>query len=524
MKKYSILILLVIALLSACTDKFEDMNVNPTQPTKVQADLLFPVMLKAPYGGWEYQTGHNLFSNHFAQYIANSASYFHSDRYTIPDGWSMPIWNFYYTNILPNSINIQNTLKDDPKSINKVQMALIWKVHQAQFVTDHYGDIPYFEAGKEKMDLDYDTQKEIYYSFFEELKAAGSKLTASADAYSYGKADFLYGGDAMLWKKFANSLRLRYALRLADVDPEKAKAEAIAALNDGVFTSNSDNAALETRFTDITGGHNLRNIANWNEFRMSSTFEEILRETSTDIDPRMYAYFIPARGTGVYKGVDNGLPVGNLGDANEIYSNIGVAIVKEREYMIMNYSEVCFLKAEAALRGWTEFGSAKENYEKGIKASFEYWHTQVKDNTDSDMLKIGINESEQPFMKSTQQKLLDEKLLEGASVENYMAGSKVAFAESGNFENKLQQIITQKYIANFPDGMESWCEFRRTGYPSELKPPVDPAPGTMPQGEFIQKLPYVTQEYDLNATNANDTGNNQGQGDGLDVKLWWVKK
>ncbi|TKG95815.1 SusD/RagB family nutrient-binding outer membrane lipoprotein [Puteibacter caeruleilacunae] len=520
MKTYKFLILFLVVAFGACTDDFDEMNTNPIEPTEVQADLLFPRMLKVPYGGWEFQTGHNLFSNHFAQYIANTAPYFHSDRYTIPNGWSMPIWNYYYTNILPNCLYIEESLADDPKSINKIQQAIIWKVHQAQFVTDHYGDVPYFEAGKQETDLDYDTQKDIYYSFFDELESAASKLDGDASLYNYGAQDYLYNGNAMKWKKFANSLRLRYALRIAEIDPTKAKAEAVAALNAGLFESNDDNAALDCTNGDLTNGHNFRAIANWNEFRLSSTFFDILTETSDVIDPRMYAYFIPGRGTGTYAGIDNGIPVGDLGDANEVFSNIGPAIVKEREYMIMNYSEVCFLKAEAALRGWTEFGSAQEHYEAGIAASFAYWDNQIDNETPADMLTLGVNSNEVPYMQSQFSMLVDGNLL--GDPADYLAGGDVPFKTAGSTEEKLRQIITQKYIANFPDGMESWCEFRRTGYPSEIKPVVAPVAGSLPQGEFIQKLPYVDQEYDLNETHASDSQNNGGQGDGIGVKLWWV--
>lgn len=516
--KYTLIFALVIGIAS-CTDDFEEMNTNPNQPTEVQADLLFPGMLKVPYRGWEYQTGHNLFSNHYANYVANTASYFSSDRYVIPNGWSMPIWNFYYANILPNTIQIQEQYADDPVNQNKIHEAVIWKVHQAQFLVDHYGDIPYFNAGKMEFDLDYDTQKDIYYSFFSELTEAANKLSSDAGMYSYGSRDLLYEGDAMKWKKFANSLRLRYAIRISNVDPAKAKSEGEAALAAGVFASNDDNAAL---LCDINKGHEMRNISNWNEFRMSKTFYTIFNELSDDIDPRMYAYFIPGRGTGEYAGIENGLPLGALGDANKVYSNIGPFISKDREYMIMNYAEVCFLKAEAALRGWAGAGDAKENYEAGITASFEYCQDQLANHTTNESLSRSVDSKEKPFLDEAYNMLMETGLLTNPTP--YIQGGDVAFKESGTMEEQLRQIITQKWIANFPDGGEAWSEFRRTGYPSEIMPPVDPAPGSLAKGEFIQKLPYVDQEYDLNGTNASDGQNNEGQGDGLDVKLWWAAK
>ncbi len=385
----------------------------------------------------------------------------------------------------------------------------------AQFMTDHYGDMPYSNAGEMEFDLDYDTQKDIYYSFFDELTEASNKLSESSEQYSFGSADLLYDGDPMQWKKFANSLRLRYAIRIANVDPAKAKAEAEAALADGVFESNGDNAAL---FCDLQRGHQMRNIANWNEFRMSKTFYNLFHNLSEIVDPRMYAYWIPARGTGEYSGIENGVSTGELGNANEIHSNVGPFISKDREYMIMSYAEVCFLKAEAALRGWSGFGSAKENYDEGIKASFAYIYDQLANHTSDESLTRGVLAAELPLIHDAYDKLMQEGLL--TDPDSYISGD-VVFNENGTKEEQLRQIITQKWIANFPDGGEAWSEFRRTGYPSEIMAPVDPAPGTLPEGEYIKKLPYVQQEYDLNGPNASDGQNNQGQGDGLDVKMWW---
>ena len=153
------------------------------------------------------------------------------------------------------------------------------------------------------------------------------------------------------------------------------------------------------------------------------------------------------------------------------------------EYMIFSYAESRFLLAEAAWRGWASAGSAKEHYEEGIKASMDY-------------LKITPEQ-----------------------YSGYMNGGDVPF--STDKEKQLEQIITQKYIAIFPNGHEAWAEFRRTGYPKYLKPVAHPEAGSVPEGQFIKKIQYVNDEYDYNPSHVNDPNLNGGQGDGVNVRVWW---
>lgn len=154
------------------------------------------------------------------------------------------------------------------------------------------------------------------------------------------------------------------------------------------------------------------------------------------------------------------------------------------------YSEVCLLRAEAALAGWTGAGDAQQNYEEGIRASFE---------------------DERSFLD-------DASLSSTANDEAYIAG----VALTGDEENKLEQIITQKWLALYPSGMEAWAEFRRTGYPELIPvlhsddPNINPA-----NGEFIKKIRYIDSERRENAANATSPSLNQGQGDGSTVRVWW---
>lgn len=521
--------LLYIALISfafiRCTDGFEELNVNPINPQDIQAELVFQRSLSRPYGGWEYQVGHNLFSNHYAQYVSNTKDGFKSDRYNIPNGWSNVIWETYFVHINPQYLYIKSVVADNESEQNKVDISRIWNVHQAQFVVDTYGDLPYFKAGLGEENLAYDSQKEIYYSFFEQLKTSVDNLQKQTKQVTYGAYDHMYNGNPEMWIKFANSLRLRYAIRISKVDPEKAKMEGEAALAADLISSNGENASLKVNRENVTGGHNFRAIADWNEFRASSTFIDILKNTSTIHDPRMKMFWAAPREKNAddsykpIKGLDNGLEPSKLGNAVAECSNLGPAMIRDREYMVLSYSEVCFLKAEAALLGWSGAGDAQENYDKGVKASFSYWDNQLKEKTNAALLSHSVNKDlDYPILVDQYNELIETDAL--SQVDQYMTGG-AQWNSSDTKEEKLRKIITQKYIANFPDGMESWCEFRRTGYPSEIKPIIDPEPGTVPQGQFIKRLKYVEAEYDYNKANVTASSVNKGKPDELTTPLWW---
>lgn len=160
---------------------------------------------------------------------------------------------------------------------------------------------------------------------------------------------------------------------------------------------------------------------------------------------------------------------------------------------LMNYAEVCFLKAEAALRGWQGAGSASENYENGIRASFEEFRTDAPANSYST-----------------------------ANDDTYIATGDVAWNNSDDFETKLEKIITQKWLGIYPNSEEAWAEFRRTGYPA-LQPVKQSLESTInaANGEFIKKLRYVDNELNNNGANATNPSLNSGKGDGVSVRVWW---
>ncbi len=524
MKKISKLLLILLTFLYgfiSCTDDFDEINTDPNAATDINPGLLFPKLIReAVNGGYvNYQTGENLHANLYVQWMSNTASYFSSGRYEYNNSWvTGAYWAPYYTYVLKDLLDIQRMAKETPKYEEMYQIARIATAIGTARTTDLFGDIPYSEASRGIEKPTYDSQKDVYYHIFTELKEATEALAAgfSEEQANYGSQDIVFSGDAEKWLKLGNSLRLRYAIRLSFIDPDKAKEEGEAALNEPLLSSINDNAALETSIDDNSGiGHPLYTLCYWNEFRLSSTLATAYQELSTVADPRMECYWGATEATHdnetpIFKGLRNGLSTDQLTQAGNTPSensniwgllwapewNSGTGTpsgFRAYPFYTMCYSEVCLLKAEAAIRGWSNAGDAQTNYEDGIRASFQE-------------ARNGVNAS----------------LYSTANDEVYITSGDVKWNTSADFEGKLEKIITQKWLSLFPNGNEAWAEFRRTGYP-ELQPIAqsDDASINPANGEFIKKLRYVNKEREENTDNATSPSLNNGQGDGSNVRVWW---
>lgn len=508
----------------SCTSDFEEMNKPPFQPSEVEPELIFPfVCREVPNLRWDaYQCGDNLHANMFAQYIANTSMNFSHDRYQYNDEADYGYWEPHFLYVMKNVQVVGDMIDKYPLSQYTYQLMRILRAMSTAKTTDLFGDIPHSEAGKGNEHPKYDSQKDIYYWIFNELDEAVSILNSGLKGQKkLGKSDFIFEGDFSKWIKMANSFRLRCALRISFIEPEKAKEEGEKALQGGVMESIDDRATTVTNTADWrTYGYPLITICHWNEFRMSATMERIMKVTSTVEDPRLPVIWGQTKafsqGEGPkFKGIPNGMPADRL-ESNEYstdkFSNVyGLQFFPtwnmdnvepqggqwlSKRFPVMNYSEVCFLKAEASIRGWKRAGNAKENYEKGIRASFEENRTGV-----------------------------EAKYIDYSNDDTYITTGKAAWDEGADFETKLEKIITQKWICLFPNGNEAWSEFRRTGYP-KLTPIVkSDNPNISPEnGEFIKKIMYVDEERRNNKENCENPSLNQGQGDGGHVRVWWDTK
>ena len=205
--------------LAACTDNFDSMNQDPMGITNSDPSYVMPYIQEqgAHIASWEYQVGDNLHTNLYAQYFANSASYFNSDNYTYNSGWVTDgFWNNYYSGVLKQVKAVAETVKKLPAYDNIYQTMRIYAASCTAMTTDLFGDIPYSEAATGRSDAKYDSQKDIYAAVFKELTEAAAALNSNkADQAAYkDNQDLIYNGDLKKWVRLANSLRLRYALRL----------------------------------------------------------------------------------------------------------------------------------------------------------------------------------------------------------------------------------------------------------------------------------------------------------------------
>jgi hypothetical protein len=500
------LVLLLAFVLSSCVKNFEKINTDPTKLTSLSPSDVRSLFPNALYEGLTHsgpyqQTAQALFADQYAQYFAQTATYFASHRYAIIDSWIQTQWVGVYVKTLPSLVIIINeTKKNDLPTLNAI--ARIWKVFVLHRTTDYYGPIPYSEIGSTNKNIKYDAQKEIYYDFFKELTEAASDLKNNLAMPSYGAQDLIFQGDNAKWLKFANTLRLRLAMRISKIEPIKAKEEAEAAVAAGVFTDATHDALLKV---STNYPNRLNSTTSWNEFRMSTSMESLLVGYN---DPRLSKWFSPAIATGQYTGVRNGLlPDQQLlaENDNEHNSNVSSLLYVDNQYTtpqtVMHTAEAYLLRAEGALNGWNMGGTAKSLYEKGIEMSMYRWG--ITNNT---VITDYINSSNLPKAP-------------GRSY-NTPALTDIPVLFSTNAEKQREQILTQKWLALFPDGFEAWAEMRRSGYP-RFYPLLHSDNPDVAANKMISRIPFTEYDKQRNGAAVKEAQSLLGGPDNAATRLWW---
>ncbi|CAM4326940.1 SusD/RagB family nutrient-binding outer membrane lipoprotein [Zobellia nedashkovskayae] len=519
MKNISLFLVMVL-LFASCTGDFEETNTDPLAfaiPDIVESELLQgQAFAQAQYTSmfgenWRYQIAQNLFADIWCQYFATTASGFDSDRYIQVGNWADLAWSSFYVQSLPQIILVEDATEETGNAVGNA-MIKIWKVNAFHRMTDYWGPIPYLEVGNTELEaIPYDSQEDIYRSFFVTLDEAVAQLEANLDQVSFTAGDRTYGGDAGKWLKFANSLRLRLAIRVKYVDPVLSQTEAEKAVAAGVFLTNDDNAYVSV---DEVNRNPLESITDWGEFRMSATMESILEGYE---DPRLASYFTPAvdgdsDGDGsAYEGLLNGQTKVTLETSqNDSHSDMATLYIDTAlgginpPMEVMTAAEVYFLRAEGALEGWAMGGSAEELYEMGISTSME-------DREAGDPVSIAA------YIASSN------------TPSAYEAGaepiSDIPVAFSADPETQLEQIITQKWIAIYPNGWEAWAELRRTGYPKQYAR-AQSDNSDVAADEIMRRMVYVSAQFDTNSesVNAAIAGPELNGADLNSTKLWWDKK
>jgi hypothetical protein len=501
----------LFVLLNSCTKNYNEINTDRNSIADAgTAELPFLFSGAIESIPWGDQVAQNLFADQYAQYFASTATYFPSDRYVIVTDWVQNNFDPMYTRVLPQLQTIYS--KTDPSS-PEYALASIWQVYAFHRVTDYWGPIPYFQAGQPGTTVPYDAQDKIYDDFFKRLDSSVNVLKTNTDKTPFGSYDLIFNGDVNKWIKFANTLRLRLAVRISNVDPERARVEAETAYAGGVLTSSPEDDVYAPK--NSLDPNRLSQMSTWNEFRMSATMESVLKGYN---DPRISEYFVPAVETGTYEGLRNGLTPEQQGlDPNKAATNShvgprwsdpgsgGIPSYMETPANIMGAAEAYFLRAEGALRGWNMGGTAKELYEAGIENSLKQWG--ISDNA------VITN-----YINSTATPVAPGDFLNSPAVSN------VPVKFSSDPDVQMKQIATQKWLALFPDGMEAWADARRSGAVSLYPVANSENPDiTNPSTQWIRRITFLLSEKLSNGDEVEKAVKLLGGEDKITTPLWWDK-
>lgn len=507
---------IVTSLFSSCTESYMDYNRNWAEVTKGEMErdgyLLSAAMLGMqnnviPVEEHLNQFTECLLGGVWGGYFADSQTWSNSFSYlNQSQDWLGKLYLDMMPNVYSNWLELKN-VTEDPVILSVGQ---IIKVAALSRVVDSYGPIPYSKVGMDgKLTAPFDSQKEIYYTMFDELSTSIATLTEHQTSDFTASADDVYEGKVEKWIKFANSLKLRLAMRLIYVDKtqaEKMVKEAIDTSDGklGVMASNDDNAFMKV---NINPFYKVCYEYNGGETKVSA---DLLNYMNNWNDPRRAAY----ANKSTFKDAGNndvsddfhGLRIGNQYPitTGQCYSNMHVSI--SDPIMWMNVAEVMFLRAEAALYGWDKEATPQNYYEQAIRLSFEQWGVSGIDT-------YLANES----VQRNYQDPLDSYTYTGQPRQ-----IGVKWDEGANDEVRLEHIITQKWIANFPLGLEAWAEFRRTGYPQLMPTPTNKSGGDVTEGNFARRLTYPQDEYKTNGDNVNYAIQNYLRGaDKMSTRVWW---
>lgn len=548
--KTFILAIVLGGMACSCSDDYmEDLNTDPSKASSIDPNAQLTTVELQTYGDLGMVEIYRNYIYAFTQQLMgcwNTTNY--GGRHTVDNNEMSRIWTSFYPKAIKNVTDAIYRSSEEESKTNINAALRIYRVYLMSIITDIYGDVPYSEAGlgylEEKYNPRYDTQEEIYNNFFVELKDAGAALAAGGDKIT---GDVIYNGDVAKWKKLANSLRLRFAMRISKVAPEKARQEFEEALaaDGGVFAGNEDDALIkymdisfsfgQDSYTDYRGnalsqlffGNDPAN----NPSYLCSTFFNQLYNTG---DPRTFMigrfYYdglmsstkpdnrIDLTDEIIEKGIQmnpcvpgsfsyDPWPTGYDSDImKEIAkTNPSVETTMARETepklannflkgdnpgVVMTYAEVNFLKAEAALNGWNVGGETVEQlYSKGVRAAMDF----LTDNYGYDRI------SDDDF-------------------NTYMENNGIGHTDA----QKREAINTQAWILHFTNPAECWANVRRSGYP-RLKSPAEYGYGQYLTGgaEIPVRLCYPTLESSYNKPGYEEALERMGGTNSWNTPVWW---
>lgn len=526
--------------LSACTDNFVSDNESKTAFTEELQEydfqkylLKFEIIQTGIYfnynwgGGynWPFQIMQNLGQDMFSGYFHDMNNAFNdkNSSYALNDGWTSSNWNNTYKYIMPEVIKCEKINETQPALLG---IANIQKVELMHRISDVYGPVVYSKFGSESSQVD--TQEQAYKQFFADLDKGVERLTEfmanNPGVEPFATADILMpAGNRTLvqWIKFANSLRLRLAMRISNVNKTLAASEAKKALEqaNGLLENAHETVAVST--AEGKYSNPLGEIGqSWSEVYMGATMESLLTGYQ---DPRAAKFYNTAVGGDItwqaaggetgslkelfpIKGLYKGIPQGtNITTADNRYKfHARSAVTQKTAAILMTAAEVWFLRAEAALRGFSS-EDAKQCYETGVKSSFQQW---------------GVSGAEAYL--TSKNRPADYK---DAFDTQYNMPARIQttpnWSDATGQEEQLEKIITQKWLACYPEGGEAWAEQRRTGYPKLFRVLVNNSGGAIQTNDMIRRIPYPADLQQSDPAQYSALKTALGGADTGGTRLWW---
>lgn len=464
-------VIILSASLSSCTEGFEEINTNPNEVSEINpSSMLNPVIynIASSNARKNYDITSQLMQVHFPYPSITGDVH----RYHITQGTGNAVWNDSYDAL--GNINEMLQKSYEVEDENYIAINLTLRAFIVSNLTDMFGSVPFseaFQAEQGNFTPKFDKQQDIYSQILEDLENANSLYVDEDLLYA---DDILYANDVSKWQKFTNSLHLRLLLRISDRQPDAwQKIEQI--LNNPtvypVFQGNGDAAVLTV--TGVTP-----NLSPWpreQDFSNARTYASFFIDQLNELeDPRLPIFANEARdldgNTIGYQGIPAGF---DDADSEFQYTPSGLRqplIIAPMPIILMSYSELEFIKAEAAIKA--HYNDAETHYRNGVRASIEFW---------------------------------TEENMDEAYFENEFAA----------YNGTLERIMTQKYLALFFTDYQQWSEYRRTGFP------VMPVTNSMENGGKVpSRLLYPDSPNIYNSENFHQAIQEMG-GDEINIKVWW---
>jgi len=493
-------------IFSSCDNGFEDLNTNPDAApkptpaymfTKAQLDAVseLPMLLM---GTVQYTTSFNPVAGFGSKYINSQI------------GQTWAFFNTAYAREVNQIGEVIRATEDKPEYVNIYSAARIIRVYIFHRLTDAYGSIPYFDAGKGASDglfkPAYDSQQDIYMDMLKELDEAVKGFDASVITPTPGftTTDAIYGGNLDSWKKLGNSLMLRLAMHLTKVDPGQAQTWAKKAIAAGVIRLDADIAKITYPGSGLDTDKNPAAWSLWNTDYVAGdgtsnkeggkyhqTFIDSLKLNADPRLPVLSAVWVggkPDTTQTIQKGMPastDGLPAGFVTFSEP---NPKSVLKLSAPFVVVGNAEMQFLLAEAALRGWYSAETADQLYADGIRAAMR-------------QLALSGTDGVVPANK----------------IEKYVADN----ALRGSDAHKTNQIYTQFWLGIFPDAMEAYSTWRRTGYPLLVPNNFN---GNATNGQIFRRFQWPTAEENLNTENYHKAIADQGGQNDIVTRVWWDKQ